>query len=79
MNTEDRGVTFHQDRFDVLFVLRTGTDCRSRERAEERFENVREIFSCLSKTRHLFRAIAIRNRFHIHGAHSRMIWSAQPR
>src|SRR5207249_9790183 len=57
---------FSPGRFDVLFVLRPGTDSRSRERTAERFKNIREILSCLFKARHLLRAIAVCNRVFIH-------------
>ena len=59
INDTKTDVTFHRVAFDVLFVLRPGTDSRSRERAAERFKNIREIFSCLFKARHLLRAIAV--------------------
>src|SRR5207249_2236330 len=45
--------------FDVLFVLRPGTDSRSCERTAERSKNIREILSCVFKARHLLRAIAV--------------------
>ena len=57
-DSEDRS-HISSDRFDVLLVLRPGTDSRPRERAAERFKNIREILSRLPKARHLFRAIAV--------------------
>ena len=64
-------VTFHRIGSMFCLFFAAGTDCRSCQRAAERFENVREILSCLFKTRHLFRAVAIRNRFHLSRAYSR--------
>ena len=63
--------TFHRIGSMFCLFFAPGPIVDLAERAEERFENVRKIFSCLSKTRHLFRAIAIRNRFYIYGAYSR--------
>src|SRR5205807_967005 len=46
------------------------TDCRSCRGQAERSEKIREVLPRLSGTRHLFRAVAIRDRFHFDCPHT---------
>ena len=61
-------ITFHRigSMFCFFFAKGPITDLASAQRSD--LEIIREVFPCLPEARHLFRAVAIRDRIYFHGA-----------